>query len=293
VTFIDAAAATSYGSEECCTFYGYRWDGAKGKCFATTPNTNSRPVDIGTSKSGLAQLTSYQGESKSLTGLGNSSNALIEDANSKIMINGDGHVVKQQNDNSFISGQKNTMSEGNSDSVVMGKHAHAELRGVHFGGGTWYDTSIDEGKVQPGRNQHGFIQLMGQQSIPTASNSIQMYVDGESPLRIVMPTETVWMVKAYVSLMEYDYTGTEFTGNVLAGEWSGMFYKDKTTHYTSKMIMQSRHGNGFSTGNFDLYCPVVSNEIAPYVDLKHSGHYALVSMTIQYTQVKYQKTQII
>lgn len=293
VTFIDAAAATSYGSEECCTFYGYRWDTAKGKCFATTPNTNSRPVDVGTGKSGLAQLTNYGGEAKSLTGLGNSSNSVIEDANSKIIINGDGHVVKQQNDNSFISGQKNTMSEGNSDSVVLGKFAHGELRGVHFGGGTWYNTSINEGAIQPGRNQHGFVQLMGQQAIPTASNSIQMYVDGESPIRIVMPTETVWMAKCYVSLMEYDYTGTEFTGNVLAGEWSGMFYRDKTTHYTSKMIMQSRHGNGFSTGNFDLYCPVVSNQIAPYVDLKHSGHYALVSMTVQYTQVKFQKTPII
>jgi len=80
---------------------------------------------------------------------------------------------------------------------------------------------------------------------------------------------------------------------VLACETTRSFYRDNTTHYTSKIIMQSRHSNGFSTGNFDLDCPAVSNQIAPYIDLKHSGFYALVSMTVQYTQVKFQKTPII
>ena len=38
VTFTDASGATSGGSEECCTLYGYRWDGSR--CYAgPVPNT--------------------------------------------------------------------------------------------------------------------------------------------------------------------------------------------------------------------------------------------------------------
>ncbi|MFZ9455500.1 MAG: hypothetical protein ACO27Q_09740, partial [Bacteroidia bacterium] len=177
-------------------------------------------------------------------------------------------------------------------SAVFGKNAFGELRGVHFGGGSWWDITSDTAAPVPGRTQHGFITLMGEAPL-SGTTDIDVTIDGAEALFINMTTETTWLVKAYVSFVEYDYGVGDFTGVVGGGEWNGLFFKDKTTHTVSKMIMQARHGNGIAPGNIDLTVAVVSGEIVPTVSIIHTGYTGLVSVVLQYTQTKFQRTPIL
>jgi hypothetical protein len=128
----------------------------------------------------------------------------------------------------------------------------------------------------------------------TGTVDIDVTIDGAEALFINMPTETTWLVKAYVSFVEYDYGVGDFTGVVAGGEWNGLFFKDKTTHTVSKMIMQARHGNVLPPGDIDCNVAVVGGEIVPTVTIKRtSGYTGLVSVVMQYTQTKFQRTPIL
>ena len=93
--------------------------------------------------------------------------------------------------------------------------------------------------------------------------------------------------------MEYDYNVTDFTGNVATAEFCTMLWRDATTHYSSTPVKISNFHNGFANNSFIPHFPIVSNKIAPYLECKHTGHTAVISATIQYTQSKFQRTPII
>jgi len=134
----------------------------------------------------------------------------------------------------------------------MGKWAEADIRGVHFGGGTWYDGASDFGTTIPGRNQHGFIQLMGLGALNTNPTNIDLFVDGVNGGKIVMPTESVWAVKVYISILEYNYGTTDYTGNVATVEYSTMFWRDKVTHYADTPHLIHDFHSGWASGRFEL-----------------------------------------
>jgi hypothetical protein len=134
---------------------------------------------------------------------------------------------------------------------------------------------------------------MGLGALNANPTNINLLLDGISGGSIVMPTETVWMVKVYISILEYDYNVTDFIGRVASLEYSSMLWKDKTTQFSSTPILVNQFYSGFGASLFDLYMPVVSNKIAPYITCKLTGKTAVVSATIQYTQSKFQRTPII
>ena len=293
VEFLDYDGDTSYGSQECCEFYGYTWSTAKGRCFASTITPGGPGIIGSPNNTGGSNITNTSGNQKSATGMGNVNRAEIENNNERILISGSGHNISPNNNYSQAMGYRNFIRPNLEGTAVMGKWAEADVRGVHFGGGTWYDGTSNYGTTIPGRSQHGFIQLMGLGALNANPTNINLLLDGISGGSIVMPTETVWMVKVYISILEYDYNVTDFTGRVASLEYSSMVWKDKTTQFSSTPILVNQFYSGFGASLFDLYMPVVSNKLAPYITCKLTGKTAVVSATIQYTQSKFQRTPII
>ena len=225
--------------------------------------------------------------------MGNVNRASIENNNERILVSGLGHGISPNNNYSQALGYRNFIRPNLEGTTVMGRWAEADVRGVHFGGGTWYDGTSDFGTTIPGRSQHGFIQFMGLGEMAANPTNIPILLDGINNGTITMPTETVWMVKFYISIMEYSYGTGDFTGKVASLEYSTMIWKDKVTHYSSTPILVSQFNNGFGASQFNLFVPVVSNKIAPYIESKFVGQTAVISATMQYTQTKFQRTPII
>lgn len=293
VEFLDYDGDTSYGSQECCEYYGYTWSTAKGRCYASTPTNGTSGVISSPNAVGGSNITNTSGNQKSATGMGNVNRAEIETNNERIFVSGSGHGISPNNNYSQAMGYRNFIRPNLEGTTVMGKWAEADVRGVHFGGGTWYDGASDFGTTIPGRNQHGFIQLMGLGNLDTNPINIDLFVDGVNGGTIVMPTESVWAVKVYISVLEYYYGTTDFTGNVATVEYSTMFWRDKVTHYAATPHLIHDFHNGWASGRFDLYTPIVGGAIAPYITAKVLGKTAVISATFQYTQVKFQRTPII
>ena len=293
VEFLDYDGDTSYGSQECCEYYGYTWSTVKGRCYASTGESGSNGIISSPNNVGGSNITNTSGNQKSATGMGNVNRAEIENNNERIFVSGLGHGISPNNNYSQALGYRNFIRPNLEGTTVLGRWAEADVRGVHFGGGTWYDGTSDFGITLPGRSQHGFIQLMGLGALNANPTNVNLLLDGINGGAIVMPTETVWMVKVYISILEYDYGTTDFTGKVASLEYSSMIWKDKTTQYSSTPILVNQFNSGWGSSLFDLYMPVVSNKIAPYITAKVVGKTAVVSATIQYTQSKFQRTPII
>jgi hypothetical protein len=293
VEFLDYDGNTSYGSQECCEYYGYTWTTDKGRCFASTGTNGTGGIISSPNNIGGSNITNTSGNQKSATGMGNVNRASIENNNERILVSGLGHGISPNNNYSQALGYRNFIRPNLEGTTVMGKWAEADVRGVHFGGGTWYDGTSDFGITLPGRNQHGFIQLMGLGALNTNPTNIDLFVDGVNGGTIKLPTESVWMVKIFISILEYNYGTTDYTGNVASLEYSTMFWRDKVTHYTSTPDLVHDFHNGWASGKFDLYTPIVSGAIAPYITCKLTGKTAVISATFQYTQVKFQRTPII
>ena len=293
VDFLDYDGDTSYGSEACCEYYGYTWNTDKGRCYATTP-TNGKPGTISSPNNvGGSNITNTSGNQKSATGMGNVNRASIENNNERILVSGLGHGIAPNNNYSQALGYRNFIKPNLEGTTVMGRWAQADVRGVHFGGGTWWDGESDFGTTIPGRSQHGFIQLMGLGELEANPTDIDLLLDGIDGGTIPMPTETVWMAKMYISIMEYNYGSGDFTGKVASLEYSAMVWRDKVTQYSSTPILVNQFNNGWGSGLFNLYMPVVGNQIAPYVRCSTTGATAVISATLQYTQSKFQRIPII
>ena len=293
VRFLDYDGNLSNGSQECCEFYGYTWNSGKGACFASTGTNGTGGIITSPNNVGGSNITNTSGNQKSATGMGNVNRASIENNNERILVSGLGHGISPNNNYSQALGYRNFIRPNLEGTTVMGRWAEADVRGVHFGGGTWYDGTSNFGTTIPGRSQHGFIQLMGLGALNANPTNINLLLDGISGGSIVMPTETVWMVKVYISILEYDYNVTDFTGRVASLEYSSMVWKDKTTQSASAPILVNQFYSGFGASLFDLYLPIVSNKLAPYITCKLTGKTAVISATIQYTQSKFQRTPII
>lgn len=293
VEFLDYDGNTSYGSQECCEYYGYTWNTTKGKCYASTLTNGTNGVISSPNAVGGSNITNTSGNQKSATGMGNVVRAEIENNNERIFVSGLGHGISPNNNYSQAMGYRNFIRPNLEGTTVMGRWAEADVRGVHFGGGTWYDGTSDFGTTIPGRSQHGFIQLMGLGEMTSNPTDVDLFIDGINNGVITMPTETVWAVKVYISVMEYDYNVTDFTGKVAAVEYSCMVWRDKVTHYSATPNKTHEFVNGFSSNSFVLHLPIVSNKIAPYLECKHTGKTAVISATFQYTQTKFQRTPII
>jgi hypothetical protein len=293
VEFLDYDGNISYGSQECCEYYGYTWTTVKGRCFASTTTNGTGGIISSPNNVGGSNITNTSGNQKSATGMGNVVRAEIENNNERIFVSGLGHGISPNNNYSQALGYRNFIRPNLEGTTVMGRWAEADVRGVHFGGGTWYDGTSDFGTTIPGRSQHGFIQLMGVGELAANPTQVDLFLDGIDNGTIAMPTESVWMVKVYISIMEYDYNVTDFTGKVASLEFSTMIWKDKVTQYSSTPVLVNQFNSGWGSSLFNLYMPVVSNKIAPYVKATVVGKTAVISATIQYTQSKFQRTPII
>jgi hypothetical protein len=293
VRFLDYDGNLSNGSQECCEFYGYTWDGDKGACFASTGTNGTGGIITSPNNVGGSNITNTSGNQRSATGMGNVNRASIENNNERILVSGLGHGIAPNNNYSQALGYRNFIRPNLEGTMVAGRWAEADVRGVHFGGGTWWDGTSDFGTTIPGRSQHGFIQLMGLGEMVANSTNVDMYIDGIDGGVIEMPTETVWHVNISISVLEYDYNVTDFTGKVATAEFCTMLWRDATTHYSSTPVKISNFHNGFPSNSFIPHFPIVSNKIAPYLQCKHTGKMAVISATIQYTQSKFQRIPII
>lgn len=293
VRFLDYDGNLSNGSQECCEFYGYTWDGDKGACFASTGTNGTGGIITSPNNVGGSNITNTSGNQRSATGMGNVNRASIENNNERILVSGLGHGIAPNNNYSQALGYRNFIRPNLEGTMVAGRWAEADVRGVHFGGGTWWDGTSDFGTTIPGRSQHGFIQLMGLGEMVANPTNVDIYIDGIDGGVIEMPTETVWHVNISISVMEYDYNVTDFTGKVATAEFCTMLWRDATTHYSSTPVKIGNFHNGFANNSFIPHFPIVSNKIAPYLQCKHVGETAVISATIQYTQSKFQRIPII
>ena len=293
VEFLDYDGDTSYGSQECCEFYGYTWSTDKGRCYATTVTNGTSGIISSPNNVGGSNITNTSGNQKSATGMGNVNRAEIENNNERIFVSGLGHGIAPNNNYSQALGYRNFIRPNLEGTMVAGRWAEADVRGVHFGGGTWWDGTSDFGTTIPGRSQHGFIQLMGIGEMVSNPTDVNLYIDGIDNGVITMPTETVWNLKVYISVLEYNYGATDFTGKVASVEYSCMVWRDKVTHYAATPHKIHEFTSGFASNTFALHLPIVSNKIAPHLECKHTGKTAVISATFQYTQSKFQRIPII
>jgi len=293
VDFLDYDGNISNGSEECCEFYGYTWNSSKGQCFASTGTNGTGGIITSPNNVGGSNITNTSGNQRSATGMGNVNRASIENNNERIFVSGLGHGISPNNNYSQALGYRNFIRPNLEGTMVAGRWAEADVRGVHFGGGTWWDGTSDFGTTIPGRSQHGFIQLMGVGEMTSNPTDVDLFIDGINNGTIVMPTETVWNVKVYISVMEYYYGVADFTGKVASVEYSCMVWRDKVTHYSATPHKIHEFTSGFASNTFALHLPIVSNKIAPYLECKHTGKTAVISATFQYTQSKFQRIPII
>lgn len=293
VEFLDYDGNESEGSQDCCEFYGYTWNEALGRCFAK-PRGNGTKGVIGSPNSiGKSNISNISGNQLSSTGIGSVNKSFIESDNEFILVSGSGHAIAPNNNDSQALGYRNFIRPNLEGTTVMGRLAQADVRGVHFGGGNWYDNTSDFGTAIPGRSQHGFIQLMGLGELIADPTHIDLLLDGIDGGTIAMPTETVWMVKVYVSIMEYSYGSGDFTSKVASLEYSSMLWRDKITHHSSTPVLVNQFNAGWGSGLFSLSMPVVGNRIAPYITSNVVGKTAVISATLQYTQSKFQRIPII
>jgi hypothetical protein len=293
VTFINYDGEESAGSQECCEFYGYKWNTSLGRCFATPAGNGTKGVISSPNSIGKSNITNESGNQKSSTGMGNTNRSTIENNNEFILVSGLGHAIAPNNNYSQALGYSNFIRTNLEGTSVMGRWAQADVRGVHFGGGNWYDNTSDFGTALPGRSQHGFIQLMGLGELTSNPIDIDLLLDGIDGGTIDMPTETVWMVKVYISIMEYFYGSGDFTSKVASLEYSSMLWRDKVNHHSSTPVLVNQFNAGWGSGLFTLSMPVVSNQIAPYITANVTGKTAVISATLQYTQSKFQRIPLL
>tara|TARA_R100001463_G_scaffold726_4_gene3361 strand:+ start:2353 stop:5268 length:2916 start_codon:yes stop_codon:yes gene_type:complete len=118
VQFLDSAGATSGGSEECCTFWGYEWSNVNSRCYAfgsqeivlpptglsTRGVSNERAISMGTNSIGVG-----------------SSNGVYSGSNNNI---GRGNAA------SIVVGENNTVLDDIGFSQVFGKDAYAWSDGL-------------------------------------------------------------------------------------------------------------------------------------------------------------------
>jgi len=107
VEFLDYDGDKSYGSQECCEYYGYTWTTEKGRCFASTGASGTSGVIGSPNNVGGSNITNTSGNQKSATGMGNVNRAEIETNNERIFVSGSGHGISPNNNYTQAMGYRN------------------------------------------------------------------------------------------------------------------------------------------------------------------------------------------
>lgn len=187
VTMIDSSGSTGAGSQECCELFGYRWDGSR--CM------NDKKVDLsGLPTAGIGATPPPGG---------------VEDPPlppSELRVLGSGGAGGWGVGTSHRLGGGDHPAEGFTV-LGLGKLGWARHDGEFFIGGGFERSSQTEDSEIQARAQAGTLVLMGEGSITTIGDEVELNIQGRAPGEFNPPEDSVTACTVTVALFT-DNSGT-------------------------------------------------------------------------------------
>lgn len=198
VIFHDSEGETQPANFDCCSAYGYTWDGI-GSCFAFIRDSDGKKP-LANDKIELTKDITI------------SSNKLLQVPNNSVdynnmhsIVGGMNNYLGANNDGSLVNGNKNFIAADLGAVNVQGSNASVINKGMTIGGGGSYSGEI----------QTGIVHISGSGNFTNNTTYINLQIEGTDSYNI--PTDTMWVLKILLSGMQYGLSGIDGT---ITGEYN-------------------------------------------------------------------------
>lgn len=176
ITFIDSSGTQGNPSQTCCEFYGYSFNSADSKCYASgniqAPQPNAIANQVGTAISNV-NANAYSN--------GNDINA---PAGASGFISGNRITLNDSARNSIVVGEYLDLTAPNSQ--VFGTNTNGFVEGLHRGGGWWYENFISASR---GSAQSGQITYIFEGDFDSG-DEVELFIEGKNGNRLSIPNNT-------------------------------------------------------------------------------------------------------
>ena len=245
---VDSEGNTGAGTRACCELFGYRWDGSA--CF------NTRKVDLGNTPT---------------AGVGATSGTTVEEPvipPSELRTAGTGGVRRSWGVGLLPRfGDGDNSSEGFSGLFGMGNLPWLRHDG-EFAIGAGFQRSVDSdpsNEIQA-RGQAGTLALIGQGSITTVGNLVELQVQGRNSGEFNPPIDTAVACRVHC-VMFTDDSGID---EVCETTWTFLVKNDNGTVTTSSSPVAGDSSGGF-LANLDLALSVSGALVTLALEVGNNG----------------------
>ena len=202
VIFHDSEGNPQPANFDCCSAYGYTWDGI-GSCYAfirdggtTKPQDQTKPYKPTLDVNSDPILNTFT----------NGDTNTVRPTNILSIVSGTKNYLGYNNDNSLIVGKNLVINNNVGESLfVTGSNASVINKGMTIGGGGSYSGEI----------QTGIVHISGSGNFTNNTTYINLQIEGTDSYNI--PTDTMWVLKILLSGMQYGLSGIDGT---ITGEYN-------------------------------------------------------------------------
>ena len=198
VIFQDSAGETQPANFDCCTAYGYTWDGI-GSCFAFIRDSDGKKP-LANDKIELTKDITIN--SNKLLQVPNNS---VDYNNMHSIVGGMNNYLGANNDGSLVNGNRNFIASDLGAVNVQGSNASVINKGMTIGGRGSYSGEI----------QTGIVHISGSGNFTNNTTYINLQIEGTDSYNI--PTDSMWVLKILLSGMQYGLSGIDGT---ITGEYN-------------------------------------------------------------------------
>jgi hypothetical protein len=202
VIFNDSEGNPQPANFDCCSAYGYTWDGI-GSCYAfirdggtTKPQDQTKPYKPTLDVNSDPILNTFT----------NGDTNTVRPTNILSIVSGTKNYLGDNNDNSLIVGKNLVVNNNVGESLfVTGSNASVINKGMTIGGGGSYGGEI----------QTGIVHISGSGNFTNNTTYINLQIEGTDSYNI--PTDSMWVLKILLSGMQYGLSGIDGT---ITGEYN-------------------------------------------------------------------------
>lgn len=202
VIFHDSEGNPQPANADCCSAYGYTWDGI-GSCYAfirdggtTKPQDQTKPYKPTLDVNSDPILNTFT----------NGDTNTVRPTNILSIVSGTKNYLGDNNDNSLIVGKNLVINNNVGESLfVTGSNASVINKGMTIGGGGSYSGEI----------QTGIVHISGSGNFTNNTTYINLQIEGTDSYNI--PTDSMWVLKILLSGMQYGLSGIDGT---ITGEYN-------------------------------------------------------------------------
>lgn len=198
VSFVDANDDPIDATELCCLRYGLFWQSGANYCSSFPTGGVIRPENSGFNAGFSTGNPSSPNYSFVLA-----SNLNVPQSTIQSLLAGNNHDIAVDNPYTLAVGDTLKLTGSNPGTAMTGRNVLAYTSGSHVGGG-WIgsDRSIE------GRAQHSIIPFAAD---GTFAGAIELFIDGQSGKRLVLPNRTVLSCIMQVAVGQWNAAGTSWT----------------------------------------------------------------------------------